>query len=580
MTSNTPKFDSAIADYFAKLKLDDKGGQWRACRFSGKQFYVRPEDVEFCQAMKTPLPTLAPYERYRLRFSYSNSYNLFKVKSALTGQEIISEFPPNTPYKVYEHQTWYSDDGWDRFAFGMSYDPAAAFFELYKKFALQVPRPSLRLDKTSVNSDYSHASSYLKNCYLVFDSSQAQDCAFGIGFLYSRDCLDGCAVFNSQECYDCFEAQHLYRCRHTEYAENCLNGTFLFDCRDCIACFMCSNQRHKKYMFRNQQLSKSDYEKKMSQINLGDRTVVARLYQEFYKMKKSAFHKENHNEKSVNCRGDYIKNSKNCWECFYQVGCENVSYAFGSVDLKDSFDVEGGIGSARIRESYGGQNNHNIKFSLRNMESHDLEYCDQCENCHDCFACIGLKNKSFCIFNVQYSEDEYWRRVDELKTAMLARGEYGEFFPPWLAFVPYNISSAMSFEGFDDIENARKYGYPIETVPPPVVDAGSETIKSDDLPADIKDVDDSILQKVIRDEKNGKVYRITRMELDFYRRYGIPLPTEHYTIRLARLRKKIGLVVARYFQRACDKCRQEIESTHDPALGETVFCEQCYYGSL
>ena len=138
----------------------------------------------------------------------------------------------------------------------------------------------------------------------------------------------------------------------------------------------------------------------------------------------------------------------------------------------------------------------------------------------------------------------------------------------------------MWFEGLDDLENARKYGYPIEDVPPPTVDAGGETIKSDNLPADIQNVDDNILQKVIRDEKNGKVFRITRMELDFYRHYGIPLPTVHYSVRLARLRKKIGSVVARYFQRACDKCKKEIESTHDPALGETVFCEQCYYGSL
>ena len=51
-----------------------------------------------------------------------------------------------------------------------------------------------------------------------------------------------------------------------------------------------------------------------------------------------------------------------------------------------------------------------------------------CRNINNCFACVGLRKKRFCIFNVQYSEEEYWQRVDELKCVMLERGEYGEYF--------------------------------------------------------------------------------------------------------------------------------------------------------
>mgnify|MGYP001605610473 CR=1 FL=1 len=70
--SKTPQFDSAIADYFAKLELDERGGQMRTCRLSGEQFYVRPGDVEFCKAMKVPMPTVAPLERMRLKFAFQN----------------------------------------------------------------------------------------------------------------------------------------------------------------------------------------------------------------------------------------------------------------------------------------------------------------------------------------------------------------------------------------------------------------------------------------------------------------------------------------------------------------------------
>jgi len=57
MTSKTPKFDQALDEYFSKLELDEKGGQWRVCRFSGEKFYVRLEDVEFYKKMRVPLPT-------------------------------------------------------------------------------------------------------------------------------------------------------------------------------------------------------------------------------------------------------------------------------------------------------------------------------------------------------------------------------------------------------------------------------------------------------------------------------------------------------------------------------------------
>ena len=56
MTSKTPQFDAALDAYFAALALDEKGGQWRLCRFSGERFYVRPEDIVFYKEMRVPLP--------------------------------------------------------------------------------------------------------------------------------------------------------------------------------------------------------------------------------------------------------------------------------------------------------------------------------------------------------------------------------------------------------------------------------------------------------------------------------------------------------------------------------------------
>ncbi|MEK7065733.1 MAG: hypothetical protein AAB938_00070, partial [Patescibacteria group bacterium] len=140
--SKTPQFDEALDEYFAKLELDENGGQWRTCRFSGKKFYVRPEDIEFYKRIRVPLPTLSPHERTRRKLGHTNFFNLFRTTSAYSGKTIVAAYPPTTPYKIYEHKVWNSDN-WDPFEFGIRYDTSRGFFDQYRELQLSVPRPNL-----------------------------------------------------------------------------------------------------------------------------------------------------------------------------------------------------------------------------------------------------------------------------------------------------------------------------------------------------------------------------------------------------------------------------------------------------
>src|SRR3989344_5001330 len=142
MQSKTPNFDKALDEYFSKLQLDEKGGQWRVCRFSGEKFYVRPEDIKFYKKMRVPLPTMSPNERLRLLLSSWNLYFLFNSTSAFSGKKIVTQFPPNTEYKVWEHQHWFSGN-WDAAEYGIEYDLTKSFFDQFKKLKLNVPRPKL-----------------------------------------------------------------------------------------------------------------------------------------------------------------------------------------------------------------------------------------------------------------------------------------------------------------------------------------------------------------------------------------------------------------------------------------------------
>ena len=66
--------------------------------------------------------------------------------------------------------------------------------------------------------------------------------------------------------------------------------------------------------------------------------------------------------------------------------------------------------------------------------------------------CFGLQNKSYCVLNKQYSKEEYFKIIDEIKTEMLERGEYGDVLGLEFSAQPYNFSiSQGSFPLDDDI---------------------------------------------------------------------------------------------------------------------------------
>jgi len=64
-------------------------------------------------------------------------------------------------------------------------------------------------------------------------------------------------------------------------------------------------------------------------------------------------------------------------------------------------------------------------------------------------------------------------------------------------------------------------------------------VNAKDLPDSIAQVDDSILEKIIVCESSGRVFRIIKPELEFYRKMGLPLPRRHPSVRyVERLNKK------------------------------------------
>jgi len=99
-------------------------------------------------------------------------------------------------------------------------------------------------------------------------------------------------------------------------------------------------------------------------------------------------------------------------------------------------------------------------------------------------------------------------------------------------------------------------------------------ISASKLPENITDIPDDILNRAIECEITKKPFKIIKEELDFYRKHNLPIPRKHPDQRhLDRMKLRNS---RKLFERNCDKCGKEIQTTYAPEKPEIVYCEECY----
>jgi hypothetical protein len=111
---------------------------------------------------------------------------------------------------------------------------------------------------------------------------------------------------------------------------------------------------------------------------------------------------------------DYTYSSKNCYFCFDSYKLENSIYCrscWGKniVDCGSTYESELCYECTDCDRCYGST------YLLTSNNCKNCNFCAMCMSCSDCFGCVGLTHKQYCIFNKQYSEDEYHKKVAELK---------------------------------------------------------------------------------------------------------------------------------------------------------------------
>jgi len=563
----------------------------KQCQNCKQDFVVEPEDFNFYTKIGVPAPTFCSDCRMQRRFAWRNERALHRNVCGKTGKKLITGFAPESGLKVYDRDIWWSDE-WDPMDYGKDYDFSKPFFQQWKELLLQLPQPAVFNTQTT-NCDYTQYTGNMKDAYLVSASWGGENLAYAARAIFCRDTFDIFAVHNSELCYEDVNVFKSSRTYFSQNCESCVDGFFLYDCRGCTNCVSCTGLRNRSYCIFNQPYTKEDYQKKIQELKLNTYTGIKEVKEKFEELKKGHIRKYATLIKCERSTGDNIQNvadSKNCFDISGDT--QNCKFIQNSVDrLADSYDGYGvGASTDLLYEAFDtGVEGSRQLFCMTVYGGHNITYSFNCHGCSNIFGCIGLRNKQYCIFNKQYTKEDYENLIEKIKKHMEempyvdAKGrtyKYGEFFPIELSPFGYNETVAQDFLPASK-EMAGEMGFnwreqkAIEHQP---------TLLAENLPDVVEDVTNEIIKENIGCLNCGKAYRIISKELQFLKQFHLPLPRLCPECRHQSRLKLRNPLKLWHRQCMCDKtnhghagkCQNEFETSYAPDRPEIVYCEGCY----
>lgn len=586
-------------EYKSEKRIHSIGSVSTTCQNCKQDFIIEPEDFSFYEKMKVPPPTWCPECRLIRKMQVFNIRNLYNRLCSNCGKKTVSIFNSTSPYNVWCFDCYFSKK-LDLTAYGLEYNISENFFEQYEKLRRKVPL--LCLEQSGNNSggcEYANYTYGSKNIYLSHNVAGSEDVYYSV-FVNKNNkmCFDSLSFRDDELCYELVDSNHNYHSSFLTRSDQCIDSMFLFNCVNCQNCFMSSNQRNQNYVFRNRKLSKEEYEEVILHERLNSYKEWERLKSEYGKLMKNAIVCFAKQVNAVNCTGDIIENSKDCFSSFYIWKSENIKYVTYSVNsVKDSYDMlDSGRGERMYESICSGRGNYEIAFCSRTFNTINTYYCEGCIDCKNLFGCIGLRNKEYCILNKQYTEEEYKKLAEKIKKHMDEMPytdkngciyKYGEFFPAEIS--PFAYNETMAFEQFplskeEALEkNIKWFDDPDRNY--------RATLKNEKVPDDIGETRDSILMENIECVHKGKcnhqctkAFRILPEELQFYKRMNLPTPRTcpncRYFVRLNRS------LPWRLWHRMCmceeknhkhkGKCDKEFETPYSPERSEKIYCKECY----
>lgn len=100
---------------------------------------------------------------------------------------------------------------------------------------------------------------------------------------------------------------------------------------------------------------------------------------------------------------------------------EYLYYVTGTHHSNNCFDLTSCTYCERSAESFNCHNSYNVFYSSGCRNCNQIYFSKDCVGCNNCFGCVGLKNKSYYIFNKPYSKEDYFEELKKYNISSFVR---------------------------------------------------------------------------------------------------------------------------------------------------------------
>lgn len=251
------------------------------------------------------------------------------------------------------------------------------------------------------------------NCYWIFDSAEIQESMYSFYDWKVISSID--TLWNSmcERCYEVSDSVESADSSFCQYIAHCYNMQYSYDCSSCHDCFGCSNLSNKDHCIFNIQYTEKEYEEKVSELKKQPPTdildQVEKLRLKFPKIQSNFL--DNINSDYVN----YVYKSKNAYYCFDSNVLEDCGYTSNANECKDSWDTTMVNSVEQCAECTDSRDCYNCYEAQDCTRCTDSSFIYSCIDSNNLFMCSNLSNASYCILNVQYTKEEYEKKVSEIK---------------------------------------------------------------------------------------------------------------------------------------------------------------------
>lgn len=515
--------------------------------------------------------------RQQIRLSHENLYNLYKRTCDYSWKSLVSIYRPWTSLTIYHKDIWQSDR-WSALDYYLSVDSQKDIFHQLKDLHTKVPKCSLN-QISSENSEYSHNTFYTNNAYYSFWNESSSNILYCYENYEVHDSIDVWWSAHIQKSYNIHNCLNLYDCLYCRDSEECQGCLFCEQCLQCDSCIFCFGLVWKKYYIFNKACSRQEYQALKAGILSGYSSLEeSKTKMKYFTLKFPKWHAiVSQNE---NATGNYIHNSKDISWSFNITDSEDISYSYECGRSKSIFDGSLVYDSERVYNSISVTGSYGIYCSKNVSDnSRDIFYCLDVRNSKNCAFCSWISWREYCILNKQYTKEAYERKLSEIFTHMEKKWILWEFIPAYISSFWYDECAAREYFPLKDWQNSDIFNWSDKKYPAPQVD---KIISAEKLPDSIDDIPDDVLNWAVTCQDTWKPFRIVRQELDFYRKYQLPIPRRHPDQR--RRDFVNNMPERKLLQRQCShpQCailngkRVSFWTAYWESDYPEVFCETCY----